>query len=299
MMFKRHPIFIIAHPRSGSTMLRLMINSHPNVVVPPECGFIQWLHKKYGNWSKKLAGDDSKIKDYLIDLQNCKKIETWGLDFARIGDLIAASGPENYAQLSELVVLNYLEMKQLSALRWGDKNNYYIEYVPTLATIYPSASFIYLIRDPRDVISSQIQLAKKELVGQYRPRFSTNVAALAGEWRDKNLKALSDMKSLELSFTIVQYESLVRDQEETLRSICRFLNEPYHDEMRQFHLDQGYEPSSFGSWKHGIDRPIYSSSIGKYRQVISDPEAEKILEVAGDFQDALHENGEYVKYSYS
>ena len=41
--------FILGNPRSGTTLLRLMLNSHPKLGVPPECGMIQWWNEKYKN----------------------------------------------------------------------------------------------------------------------------------------------------------------------------------------------------------------------------------------------------------
>ena len=72
---------MIGNPRSGTSLLRLMLNNHPFISVPPECGFVVWLYEKYKNEkfvNKKL------INNFIIDLLGCKKFETWGLSKSEI-----------------------------------------------------------------------------------------------------------------------------------------------------------------------------------------------------------------------
>ena len=42
--------FILGNPRSGTTLLRVILHSHENIIVPPECGFLTWLYKDYYDW---------------------------------------------------------------------------------------------------------------------------------------------------------------------------------------------------------------------------------------------------------
>jgi len=44
-----NPIFIIGNPRLGTSLLRVILNAHPNLVIPPECGFAMWLYPQFKN----------------------------------------------------------------------------------------------------------------------------------------------------------------------------------------------------------------------------------------------------------
>ena len=66
------PFLILASLRSGSSLLRSLLNEHSNIVVPPECGYIQWLGLKY-------CGRPVHPKRFVSDLKKCKKIEGWQL----------------------------------------------------------------------------------------------------------------------------------------------------------------------------------------------------------------------------
>ena len=73
--------FVIGNPRSGTTLLRLMLNNHPEVTVPPECGFAMWLHEIYVNTD---FSDMTSIDDFLEKLSTVKKIETWKINLAEL-----------------------------------------------------------------------------------------------------------------------------------------------------------------------------------------------------------------------
>jgi hypothetical protein len=57
-MVNKKQVFIIGNPRSGTSLLRIMLNSHSSMVVPPECGFIQWWYQKYKDWPSNYTIND-------------------------------------------------------------------------------------------------------------------------------------------------------------------------------------------------------------------------------------------------
>ena len=121
-----NPIFIIGSPRSGTTLLRLILTCHSEVIVPPECGFIIWLRVKYQSWSIDNCFDDVMIESFVNDLLASKKFDTWGLNEALISSLITKLRPRTYAQLCMCIYKAYAESKGGVFKYWGDKNNYYV-----------------------------------------------------------------------------------------------------------------------------------------------------------------------------
>ena len=53
-------LFIIGNPRSGTSLFRIMLSCHPEIIVPPECGFIQWWHDKYQNAASPIHDIEQK-----------------------------------------------------------------------------------------------------------------------------------------------------------------------------------------------------------------------------------------------
>ena len=166
MFFNNNPFFILGNPRSGTSLLRIILNAHPNIVVPPESGFLQWWHHKYGDWN--WHDNTLRIESFLTDLLSSKKIEAYKLNKKGLKKFILEANPDSYSKLIARVYIFYSRNKTL--LTWGDKNNYYIHHIPLLKRLYPKAKYIHLVRDGRDVACSYLELEHsidKEVL--YRP----------------------------------------------------------------------------------------------------------------------------------
>ena len=182
--FINKPIFILGNPRSGTTLLRLMLNNHPNIVIPPECGFIEWLYPKYKNWD--ILDDNSKVKSFLKDLAKTKKFETWHLDLEFISKYLSKYNPSTYQELCGLVYYSFgVENRKTDIIRWGDKNNYYITRLDVISQIYPNAQYILMVRDGRDVSASYKDLTKLETTSIYKPNLPNKIEDIAIEWIQK------------------------------------------------------------------------------------------------------------------
>jgi hypothetical protein len=243
------PVFILGNPRSGTSLLRLMISSHSKISIPPESGFLVWWYEKYKDWSKQDSSDEAKIDKYLADLKTSKKIETWNLDYVRMKNLILAEQPANYAELSSLVYYSYSLIRNKNISIWGDKNNYYIAHLQELKEIYPNAFFIHIIRDGRDVACSYLNIAQLDSSSPYKPKLPYEIAQIAHEWSGNNLKIRNFMEWLEPEKKLtVKYEDLIESPADHLQSVCKFLALPYEEAMMNFHNTEK-EPEAFIDWK--------------------------------------------------
>ena len=117
-----NPIFILANPRSGSSVFRLILNSTSNTIFPPECGFIQWLYPKYKNWSL------DKIDEFCLDVINSKKMEGWNLSHTNLSLHIRASKP-NLMQKYAFMCMSSMEYLKEKKLKFGE-----IKIIITLIT---------------------------------------------------------------------------------------------------------------------------------------------------------------------
>ena len=171
------PIFILGNPRSGTSLLRSIINSHDNIIIPPECGFLQFLHAKYQgfNFSIKI------LNTFVEDLFLTKKIEGWFLDKQNLKEYLFQKKPNNYQYLVYLVYKFYGETNQnKKVLYWGDKNNYYLHHLDLLNSIFVNSRYIQIIREPKDVVSSYLNVHRLPN-SKYKPRFSNNISDIAYE----------------------------------------------------------------------------------------------------------------------
>jgi hypothetical protein len=265
----RPPLFIIGNPRSGTTLLRLMLTNHQNIVIPPECGFAVWFYEKY----KFAIFSETLVESFIKDLSTAKKIETWDLDYSKLLDYILTAQPSSYPDIVEAVYKFYGHANGRTFLRWGDKNNFYLHHIDTIREMYPCAHFIHIIRDGRDVACSYRALQRSNVVSKYAPHLPYNVKDIAIEWSANIQKIRSSFdKNHWDNVYEIRYEDLVSQPGDELEKICAFLDEPYDIEMERFFIKnqiEQQEPVEFLQWKaKTIEKPT-TSEIGKYKDELT------------------------------
>lgn len=264
--------FILSNPRSGSSLLRLMLNSHPHICVPPECGFVQWLYAK----------NIKSVDAFVAALSQCKKIETWNLDMEALTRHLRALQPGSYADMCESVYRFYAADKDLKI--WGDKNNYYIHHIDILEAVFPSTKYVHLVRDGRDVACSYKNVMKMRVNSIYAPRLDTDLDKIAKEWTRNVLTVQSHLdRAADDRHITLRYEDLVRDPAGTLRSLCAFLRVDYRKEMLNYYSEDNHdEPAALMEWKLKTKQPVDESSSKRFVTELSAQEIQEFNRTAGD-----------------
>jgi hypothetical protein len=280
------PFFVIGNPRSGTSLLRLMLNSHPHICVPPECGYIEWWYEKYLAWNKNDSTNKKKVDEYVNDILSSKKMETWRMEINKLRENILFHQPNNYADLSAVVCLTFAQSKNKPALKkWGDKNNYYIQICSKLHLIFPEARFILIVRDGRDVACSYKAVNKLKTISRYKPNLPDNINEIATKWLINNQNILKFFDTLPVfQKHILKYEALISDPESELKSICKHIGIDFSKEMLNYFLNnrKNYEePVELIDWKiKTMEKPDASNS-GKYKNELLPEEIENFNSIGG------------------
>ncbi|MCH2556037.1 MAG: sulfotransferase [Alcanivorax sp.] len=253
--------FILGNPRSGTSLFRLILNSHPSITVPPECGFALWLADRY-----KGEFEDTQTYNYIMDVLNTRKFETWGLDFDAIDDQIQRNQPKNYAGLCRCVYLAYARKTEKNAEIVGDKNNYYINNMDLIKKYFSGSKKIFIVRDGRDVACSYRKLSEKNIVSKYRPILKNDIAEIAMEWADSVDIMMASVKE---GAIFIKYEDLLVSPEETLRYVCRHLGLDFHPLMLGYERNND-EPKEFLQWKAKTLEGLDPGRIGGFKSELSD-----------------------------
>jgi hypothetical protein len=287
----KRPIFVIGNPRSGTTLLRLMLTSHPTIVIPPESGFAIWWRDKYQDWNASKAMTH-RARSFLVDLARSKKLETWELDYDALYNDLLRIRPPTYSALISLVYEAYARKRKPGFQRWGDKNNFHVQHVGTLHSLFSEAQFIHIVRDGRDVACSYRNLDRANIDSLYAPRLVTDIERIAAEWKSnvdavrKAFSTLAPEQRLEIRF-----EDLVSESEDTLRKVCNFLGEPYHPQMLDYpaiNRREKLEPIVFLQWKAKTLFAPDSSALGKFRTQLSRREIKSFEMTAGALLRTYH-----------
>jgi hypothetical protein len=243
-----------------------LLNGHPQLVVPPECGFALWLKP---TWSTAQWSDPEVRKAFAAAVQGCRKFETWSIATERLVEALDAAIPTTYPEAVSRIYEAYATMRGKAILAWGDKNNYYIEHIAALQQLYPQAKFVHIVRDVRDVACSYLELAAKDVHSKYRPELSIDPAAIAEEWR-KNNQGVLDVLEGSASYLRLRYEDLVSDVPGTLAPVLDLIGvTEQHAVSGSMHLDAPDEPAEFLQWKEKLTGPVDAGSVGRYRKDLS------------------------------
>lgn len=254
---------ILGNPRSGTTLLRLMLSAHSKVIVPPEAGFAVWL---YENWSGSFS-----LPCYVDKLLATKKIESWQLDKEALLEYLY---DQNILTLKEAILATYQYYGDVNGAELlGDKNNFYLHHISTLKELNPNLKYIHLIRDGRDVACSYLELMKKSYSSEYAPKLATKVSEIASEWSDNN--QLISQALIEQQFILVRLEDLIEQPQMELEKICKFLGVDREKQMLDFYSKtENFEPSEYDEWKSKNKKPLINDNY-KYRSILP---VEDILE---------------------
>lgn len=277
------PFFIIGNPRSGTSLLRLMLNNHPLISVPPECGFVVWLHEKY---KEESFLDKNVVENFITDVMKSRKFETWGVDRETIESFVLSRSFQQYKEIASAIYFAFALKIGKSPALIGDKNNYYIKHIETLKEIFNSPKFIFIVRDGRDVACSYRELSLKNISSIYAPNIPSSLELMANEWAVNNSLILKELNEQSL---FVSYEDLVSDTSQTLGRICSFLNVVFSESMLEYY-EHNDEPLEFLQWKSKTLEKPDAGNVGKYKNILTHDEVMLFESLAGETLSAFGYN---------
>ncbi|MFN2525862.1 MAG: sulfotransferase [Actinomycetota bacterium] len=206
--------FVVGSARSGTTLLRLMLNAHPEVAVPPESRFIVELWK----------GADPVERDaFLRALGGNKRFQVWDLPLEAVAQEMEKTAELRYRDAIEAAYRAYAHVHEKSV--WGDKTPRYVEHIDFLAALFPDARFVHLVRDGRNVALSYGGV----------PFGPKNVAKAADLWRTRVAAGMTSGRKLGAGrYLELHYERVVDDPEGQMRRLCEFLGLPFDEGMLHY-----------------------------------------------------------------
>lgn len=206
---------IVGAPRSGTTLLRFMLDSHPALAIPPETGFLPQAARLRVPWLLRqrlfhLATRSTPAwPDFHLDDSEFR------LSLEQIRPFTISEGIRAFYRLYA---------QRHGKVRSGDKTPLYALEMPAIRSLLPEAHFIHIIRDGRDVALS---LRKT----WFTP--SKDISTLARYW--VLIVTTARMQGRNSStYCELRYEDLLADPEGKLRTICRFIQLDFHPGMLEY-----------------------------------------------------------------
>ena len=264
------PVLVLGVRRSGTTLLRVMLDRHSELAVPDESYFVPQLADRH---LRHVDPDE-----FVDDLRRIDTLAEWDVPLERVRARLTERMPIGTAIATVYAV--YAEER--GKRRWGDKTPMYMQNLRLLERLFPDAFFVHLIRDGRDAAMSFLSMPKGLMTETWmQPR---DVATFASQWRAEVKAAqrlgrrVGDQRYLE-----VRYEDLVGDVESVLRRISTFARLPYEPAMADYagNVDVSTKPH-----QQSLKQPP-TAGLRNWRLQMSPEDVGAFDRIAGDLLDEL------------
>jgi len=261
----RHLAFLIGPPRSGTTLLSVLLGRSPQAHCPPEL----WLALP----ATRLGRTRVAVHDEDSDEALAHRAISEALGEPALRDLEARALVAAY---------NRVAAREPEAELLVDKTPRYYKIVPELADLFSNARFVLLVRDPRDIAAS------------WKTRWQADLEALAspeGVRDDAYDVFCAPALMLEARERLgdrahwLRYEDLVADPATQLRGVCEFLGLEYSDALLDYRADPElialHTASSLGDEEIWSRDAIDRASVGRWPEALSARELERVTACIG------------------
>ncbi len=247
-------VFMIGTQRSGSNLLRLMVNQASTIAAPHPPHILERfapLLPAYGNLQDEAAFE--RLVDDVLRLVEVNPV-AWGVDFDR-GDI------RRRCRDNSLVAVFGAVMDRMAEAQgkpdWMCKSLANVHFLPEIERYFADeARYLYLYRDGRDVCLSFL----KAVVGE------KTAYHVARQWHHEQQLAIACGRRVPASqFLALSYEELTSNPESTLRLLCRWLGIEFHSSMLEFHRsEEASRTAASGRMWENVKKPVMASNTRKW-----------------------------------
>jgi hypothetical protein len=282
-------VFILGTSRSGTTLMRKILNSSDQIAIASENHFLGHLIASEGaRYKFRQFGDMSDdnnvhtLVDYIYSGAFEKSSRRRGLssqwrwiikrvDKSELLQKILNSDRSERALFITMMQV-YAERKGKPIM--GEKTPAHVRYVGTLLEWFPNGRIIHMLRDPRGVFVSELrrrheytsttpykQLRRVPFLFKLYILLQTSIA-----WYESIYRCSRYRKRYPENYYLLRFEDLVRDPESHIRRICDFLGVDFQDNMlRQMVVSKGFQSGQAGFDPQAADR--WKEHIGPWANI--------------------------------
>jgi hypothetical protein len=245
------PVIVLGCPRSGTTLLQMMLHSHPRLAIAPETKFLLRAYRDRLSFGDlRQPANRRALGEFVVGTQFFGRL---GLDcHAVIREVVDA--PPTLGSAFGAILRAYAA--RFDRPRWGEKRPGYYRHIEMVMRLFPDACLVHVVRDPRDCASSLKQM----------PWWKHGAAGSILAWA----QAVDYVNDAAKRWPVarVRYEGLVTDAETELRALCSALGERFDPAMveperlardvvprRPWHREARKAPSTepVGRWRRGLE----------------------------------------------
>lgn len=256
-------VFVVSLARSGSTLLRYLLDAHPDIVSPPELNLSALLLHAADTWHRAHEGQGTT--DPGAEAQRSAESESGAGPRASSGAPLSADSLRWAIRIVNELMADLA--RAAGATVFVDKSLVTVDQLPIVASCYPKASYVFLYRYPLDMIASGIEASRWGFnafgFGPYIGAAPGNfVSGLGNYWIDKVSRMLEFERTCDVAHARIYYELLCDDPVTTLSDLLEFLGLPSDTGI----VEQAFENRHAvgpGDYKIDFTRSVKTDSVGR------------------------------------
>ena len=247
------PVFIVGAPRSGTTLLAVLLDRHSNIAIGPETQFFTEFIPRY--WENRLPETHEELVDSALQFKRIADFELDRDELLRYFKNYELS----FANLLRAIIEVYA--LQRSKSRPGEKSPLHLNFVPALLEQFPGAKIICILRDGRDVVRSLLN------VPWAIPDNPRRLGLFCIRWNDSVEEMLKYEQVLSPDvFMTVKFEDILRQPKLELEKICDFIGEEFEPAQLETAQPSSTVPEWEKDWKNKASETIDAGRIEAWRK---------------------------------
>ncbi|MGE0294954.1 MAG: sulfotransferase [Hyphomonadaceae bacterium] len=273
------PIFVVGCPRSGTTLLSVILDRHSEVAVPPETHFAEAVIPAASGENALLADGADASLGAVKTLIRETPLNDLGLDpravWARLRER-----PVTPARLLRSVLQEYASLRKKPKV--AEKTPGHELHLDQILAWCPRARFVWIVRDGRAVVESQRRM---HWIAQ-------PVWQLSLHWRRSAIQTLRFEAKHPGRIYRIRYEEMVRDPRRALEPMHKFLGIdleaqqlrpchssrviPVHENGWKLRATQAIDARRLEAWRDGTSRTqllVMNCVMGRYLRHFDYPDA--------------------------
>jgi len=208
------PLIVLGVSRSGTTLLRVILDRSSGIAIPDESFFVPLLARRH-----RGSVDAAR---FLDDVSRIPTIRDWGL----VTSDVAPRLREGMSTGEAIAAIYEAYAAKAGKPRWGDKTPMYMRHLALLERLFPGAQYVHLVRDGRDAGVSFLEMPEGTFTRTWA--HPQSLAEFACLWRTEVSSARALGRRIgPRRYYEVRYEKLVATPEDVVTGICAFANIPF------------------------------------------------------------------------
>ncbi|MGH8934846.1 MAG: sulfotransferase family protein [Acidimicrobiia bacterium] len=262
--------FVVGTNGSGSTLLRAILDAHPDLAIPGPSRFIVPLARRRRTYERPAGFAQERL---MADLFAQPRFVKWNLMEEEVRNTLATPPVAEYPEAVRRLFALYARRRGKS--RYGDKTHEYVHHLPMLADLFPEARFVHVIRDGRDVVLAHAGTGRLEQV------------ALSWKRRVRQGRR-SGLRLGPERYREVRYERLVGETEGVVRELCGFIRLDFDERMlKYFERADEVVATTRGAARH-VDLYLPpTQGLQDWRTQMTEDQVARFEAVAGDVLEEL------------